>query len=317
MLGPYSLGHLKMVLRLVRCACSQIFLQEPPDGWVKLGSSIKADVLAKDNGKCNHDGKHLFHGALRDNRHLCKDVRTAVALQFHHLLVQEGLAQQLIEDFEPREVYDTKLDLWVTARPWMDWYIIPGFRTGGRQRDVFKTTSSKTQRKHFKKAADVAGITLQKNEATHARRKHALQAHTSGMGRQAKARYGQWTADMGRMEIHYEDPLEWGVMAQAAGHVNTASNALQDRWACMTLCESILGASLPLPLASVILPLEQQLDARRTQNKDILACETSFVEYLKVRPTGTLLKRALRRMHAPAPCVLTSLQAPCVLTLLR
>ena len=60
------------------------------------------------------------------------------------------------------------------------------------------------------------------------------------------------------MERHYEDPLEWGVMATASGHASTQSGILFDRWSCMCLSDAIAEADLPQPF-SLIPALEQQL----------------------------------------------------------
>ena len=92
-----------------------------------------------------------------------------------------------------------------------------GFLPGGRARNVYKSTTGKTQRAHYKKATDAAGVILQPGQATHARRHHALKRLARDASREQKARFGSWTAGQGRMERHYEDPLEWSIMAKAAG----------------------------------------------------------------------------------------------------
>lgn len=219
--------HLDSVLAEKDCGRSELirnaqlpdlFLSDLPDGWVKPGCSFKADVIAKDNGKTNHDGHHEFHGALRDARHLASDCRTAVALHLYHMLIVEGLGEQLLEDFKPRPEFDEDGITVLTVRPWMDWYLIAGRTSAGRA-NVFSSTSGATQRTRFKAAATAAGIELNKGQATHARRHRALQANTStATSRQAKARYGGWQEGMGRMERHYESQLSYSIMAGAGGH---------------------------------------------------------------------------------------------------
>ena len=223
---------------------AQIFLADLPDGWVKRGCDFKADVVAKDQGKTNKDGKHEFHGCFRDSKHLAKDVRTAIALQLWQVMEVEGHKADLVRNFEPVNEYaDGDSGGVITARPWMDMYLIPGF-TRARKRDVFRSASSATQRSHFSAAAKAAGIHLKKGQSTHARRHRALKTFTRHASRQAKARYGGWSEGLGRMERHYEDPLEWGVMATASGHSNKAVNILRDRFVCMDLVQAVSDAGL-------------------------------------------------------------------------
>lgn len=201
-------------------------------------------MIAKDQGKTNKDGKHEFHGCFRDHKHLARDVRTAIALQLYQLLEVEGFKDRLIEDFRPHLEYEEgSAGAVICVRPWMDWHLIPGFRNvGGRQRDVYRHASSATQRNHFAKAAKMAGIDLKKGQNTHARRHHALKTFARTASRQAKARYGGWSEGMGRLERHYEDPLEWGVMATASGFVGTAAGVLRDRFDCMDIVQAVTEA---------------------------------------------------------------------------
>ena len=124
-----------------------LFLAEIPEGWVRQGCIFEADVIAKDNGKTNKDGKHMFHGSFRDAKHLARDPRTAVALHLHHLLIHEGFQSKLIEDFKPRREYGSEFEEFVWKRPWMDWYLMLGFgKSHGHARDVYSSSSGKTQR---------------------------------------------------------------------------------------------------------------------------------------------------------------------------
>ena len=241
--------HLDTVVSEKNCGRSELirdaqlpdlFLSTPPDGWVKQGHTFQADVIAKDQGKTNKDGKHEFHGCFRDRKHLASDARTAISLQLYQLLEIEGYKQQLIDDFEPRLVAN---DNGVTTkRPWMDWFLMPGF-TRNKRRDLTKPTSSLTQRNHFNKALVCAGIDKKKGQSTHLRRHHALKTHARGASRQARARYGGWAEGTGRLERHYEDPLEWGVMAAASGANSEASAILFDQFSdAMDLVQAVKDA---------------------------------------------------------------------------
>jgi hypothetical protein len=221
---------------------AQLFLTDLPDGWVKPGYQFQADVVAKDQGKTNKDGKHEFHGCLRDHKHLARDVRTAIALQLWQVMEVEGHKDELLRGFEPvHEYVEGDSGAVLVARPWMDMYLIPGF-TSQRKRNLYRSACAATQRVHFSKATKVAGIILKKGQSTHARRHHALKSNTRHASRQAKARYGGWSEGMGRLERHYEDPLEWGVMATASGRSDKAVNILRDRFACMDLVQEVNDA---------------------------------------------------------------------------
>ena len=221
-------------------SAAQFFLADLADGWVKEGKHFQADVIVKSNGKTNHDGKHEFHGSLRDAKNLCLDVRTGVALQLFQVLVMEGKAGQLVRDFQPFcvpgsawysvgrdppshgneltnaalaeallqkhefsraevEIFELKgveddsfikvgdglyfvhdLQGNCVARPWMDWYLIPGFPAKGpRKIDVYRSTTGRSQRTHIKKAAQTAGVLLRKGVATHLRRRRSHQVGAS------------------------------------------------------------------------------------------------------------------------------------------
>jgi hypothetical protein len=238
-----------------------LFLANLPDGWVKPGDVFQADCIAKDNGKTNHDGKHEFHGCFRDSVTLARDVRTAIALQLYQLLEVEGYKEQLLADFEPRPEHDGQGNI-VNARPWMDWYLIPGFGAGGHRRNLYHSTSGVTQRNHFHSAAKAAGVELKKGQATHARRHHALKTTGQLLSRQAKARYGGWSEGLGRLERHYEDPLEWSAMAIASGHPKERAALLRDRWAVQCLATAVADEDLQQPF-SFIDKLAEQLDDGR------------------------------------------------------
>ena len=228
----------KCVLHCVSAA--QLFLADLADGWVKEGKHFQADVIVKSNGKTNHDGKHEFHGSLRDAKNLCLDVRTGVALQLFQVLIVEAKGNHLVRDFQPfyvpgstwrsvgRErpwhgnectnvalaeallqqqqefvsaevkafelegveddsfiragdeyfVHDPQRNC--VARPWMDWYLIPGFPAKGpRKIDVYRSTTGRSQRTHIKKAAQTAGVLLRKGVATHLRRRRSHQVGAS------------------------------------------------------------------------------------------------------------------------------------------
>lgn len=154
----------------------QFFVSPLPDGWVKEGCIFEADVISKNNGKTNHEGKHEFHGSLRDSQSLCLDVRTAIALQLFYVLVVENKAVQLLQDFKP--FWDE--DQQCVVRRWMDWYLIPGFpSTGPRKMDVFRSVSGASQRNQLKKTASSVGMTLVKGTATHMRRRRSHQVRRS------------------------------------------------------------------------------------------------------------------------------------------
>ena len=271
---------------------SDLYLQTPPEMWLHPSArNFKADCFRYDVDKTDKTSAVLHKGALREAIDLSTDLRTALALQLHHLTVLEGYADRLVHDFGAveEEVAMEALGrptMAVVVRPWMDWAIMPGWLAGkgakglSKRRDLCKAVSSGTQRRRFKLTAAADGLKLKKGTATHERRHASHRMYAGNKDRHAKAAWGGWEEGAGEMEKVYDDPLGWAQMAEASGHCNEPINQLESVWDAMDVMAALDEHELraPMPFVSALADIR---DANRSIFGDFSA-DDSFVELVQV-----------------------------------